>query len=66
MNGITVSMAIIDFIPVVFFFASMVYLQIDLYRHMIKPAFAMLASGSFLVLWSLQSHLENSLCIGHL
>lgn len=52
MNGITVSMAIVDFIPVLLFFFSMVLLQVDLYRHMIKPAFAMLASGSFLVLLS--------------
>lgn len=50
MNGITVTMAIVDFIPVALFFAAALILQRDLYNKMVKGAFALLASGSILVL----------------
>ncbi len=49
MNGITVPMALIDFVPVVFFFAAAVILQRDLYNKMVKGAFALLAAGSIMV-----------------
>ena len=39
MNGITVPMAVVDFIPVALFFASAVLLQRDLYSKMVKGAF---------------------------
>ncbi len=50
MNGITVTMALVDFIPVALFFAAAVILQRDLYNKMVKGAYALLASGSILVL----------------
>ena len=50
MNGISVPMAIVDFIPVVLFFISAVILQRDLYNKMSKGAFALLAAGSIMVL----------------
>ena len=50
MNGITVPMAIVDFIPVVLFFAAAVLLQRDLYNKMVKGAYALLATGSVMVL----------------
>ena len=49
MNGISVPMAIIDFIPVVLFFITAVVLQRDLYNKMSKGAFALLAAGSIMV-----------------
>lgn len=52
MNGITVTMAIVDFIPVLLFFMAAVLLQRDLYAQLSKGAFALLASGSILVLLS--------------
>ena len=50
MSGITVPMAIIDFVPVVMFFIAAVILQRDLYSKLVKGAFALLASGS--ISWS--------------
>lgn len=50
MNGITVPMALVDFIPVLLFFAAAVLLQRDLYRQMVKGAYARLATGSIMVL----------------
>ena len=50
MNGITVPMAIVDFTPVVLFFAAAVLLQRDLYNKMVKGAYALLATGSVMVL----------------
>lgn len=50
MNGITVTMALVDLIPVVLFFAAAVILQRDLYDKMVKGAFALLATGSVMVL----------------
>lgn len=50
MNGITVTMAVVDFIQVALFFASVVLLQRDLYNKMQKGAYALLASGSIMVL----------------
>ncbi|NLB43081.1 MAG: hypothetical protein GX815_12680 [Clostridiales bacterium] len=52
MNGITVTMPLVDFIPVALFFAAAVILQRDLYNKMVKGAYALLASGSILVLIS--------------
>lgn len=52
MVGITSFMAIIDFIPVLLFFISTLYLQKDFYLLMKKYVFAMLAAGSYLVLIS--------------
>lgn len=52
MNGITVPMAIVDFIPVALFFAAAVLLQRDLYNKMVKGAYALLAAGSIMVLIS--------------
>jgi len=49
MNGITVPMAIMDFIPVVMFFVAAVILQRDLYNKLVKGAFALLAAGSIMV-----------------
>lgn len=50
MNGITIPMAIVDFIPVALFFAAAVILQRDLYNKMVKGAFALLTAGSIMVL----------------
>lgn len=50
MNGITVTMALVDFIPVALFFTAAVILLRDLYNKMVKGAYALLASGSILVL----------------
>ncbi|MCF0238010.1 MAG: hypothetical protein HUK24_05375 [Sphaerochaetaceae bacterium] len=52
MNGISVPMAIVDFIPVVMFFAAAVILQRDLWHKMGQGPFALLASGSVMVLIS--------------
>lgn len=49
MNGITVPMAIVDFIPVVLFFIAAVLLQNDLYHQLSKTRYTLLASGSFMV-----------------
>lgn len=50
MNDITVAMAIVYFIPVALFFAAALILQRDLYNKMVKGAFALLATGSIMVL----------------
>ncbi|MBO4387954.1 MAG: hypothetical protein J5785_00760 [Spirochaetales bacterium] len=50
MVEVTVPMAIVDFIPVALFFAAAVLLQRDLYPRLGKGPFALLASGSILVL----------------
>lgn len=50
MEGITVFMALVDFIPVLFFFAAAVLLLKDLYNKMVKGAYALLAAGSIMVL----------------
>lgn len=52
MNGISITMAIVDFIPVVLFFVSAIILQRDLYHKMTKGAYALLATGSYMVLIS--------------
>ena len=52
MNGITVTMALVDFVPVLLFFAAAVLLQRDLYDKMVKGAYALLATGSIMVLIS--------------
>ena len=50
MEGITVFMALVDFIPVLLFFAAAVILLKDLYNKMVKGAYALLAAGSLMVL----------------
>lgn len=50
MNGISIFMALVDFIPVVLFFAAAVLLLKDLYNKMVKGAYALLAAGSIMVL----------------
>lgn len=50
MNEFSIPMAIVDFIPVLIFFASAVILQRDLYNKLSKGAFALLAAGSIMVL----------------
>ncbi len=52
MDGITITMGLVDFIPVALFFIAAVILQRDLYNKMVKGAYALLASGSILVLIS--------------
>lgn len=49
MNGISVPMAVIDFIPIILFLITAVILQRDLYDRMSKGAFALLAAGSIMV-----------------
>ena len=49
MEGITVTMAIVDFIPVLLFFAAAVILLKDLYNKLVKGAYALLAAGSIMV-----------------
>ena len=48
MNGITVTMAIVDFIPVVLFFAAAVLLQNDLYSKLSKTKYTLLSAGSLI------------------
>ena len=50
MEGISVFMALVDFIPVLLFFAAAVLLLKDLYNKMVKGAYALLAAGSLMVL----------------
>lgn len=50
MDGISVFMALVDFIPVLLFFAAAVLLLKDLYNKMVKGAYALLAAGSIMVL----------------
>lgn len=50
MEGISVVMALVDFIPVLLFFAAAVLLLKDLYNKMVKGAYALLAAGSIMVL----------------
>lgn len=50
MNGITVFMALVDFIPVVFFFLAAMILQSDLYSKLSKTKYTLLAAGSLMVL----------------
>lgn len=46
MYDFSISMALVDFIPVIFFGISAVLLQIDLYNKMRKDAFALFAAGT--------------------
>lgn len=50
MSGITVPMALVDCIPVALFFAAAVILQRDLYPHLVKGAYSLLAAGSIMAL----------------
>lgn len=52
MNDITISMAIVDFIPVALFFIAAIILLRDLYNKMVKGAYALLAAGAIMVLVS--------------
>lgn len=49
MNDFSVSMALVDFIPVLFFAIAAVILQRDLYNKMSKGAFALFAGGTIFV-----------------
>lgn len=49
MEGITVSMAIVDFIPVILFFIGAIILQRDLYNKLVKGAYALMAAGAVMV-----------------
>ena len=49
MNGITVTMAIVDFIPVVLFFIAAVVLQNDLYAKLSKTKYTLLSAGSLMI-----------------
>lgn len=46
MNDFSVSMALVDYIPVVFFFFATAILMRDLYHKMTKASFALFAAGS--------------------
>ena len=46
MNDFSVSMALVDYIPVIFFAIAAVILQRDLYNKMSKGAFALFAAGT--------------------
>ena len=50
MDGISVFMALVDFIPVLLFFAAAVLLLTDLYNKLVKGAYALLAAGAIMVL----------------
>ena len=49
MNDFSVSMALVDFIPVLFFAIAAVILQRDLYNKMSKGAFALFAGGTIMI-----------------
>ena len=49
MNGITITMAIVDYIPVILFFISAILLLGDLYSKLSKGYYTLLASGSLMV-----------------
>ena len=49
MNGITVFMAIVDFIPVILFFAAALLLQHDLYSSLSKTNYTLLSAGSLMI-----------------
>lgn len=49
MNDFSVSMALVDYIPVIFFAIAAVILQRDLYNKMSKGAFALFAGGTIFV-----------------
>ena len=46
MKEFTIAMALVDYIPVILFAAGAVLLQLDLYYHMRKRAFALFAAGT--------------------
>ena len=50
MDGISVTMALVDFIPVVLFFWAAVILQRELYPRLVKGAYSIMAGGSIMVL----------------
>ncbi|MBQ4343972.1 MAG: hypothetical protein IJC38_08815 [Erysipelotrichaceae bacterium] len=50
MNGITVFMALVDYLPVIFFFLAALLLQNDLYSKLSKTKYTLLAAGSLMVL----------------
>ncbi len=49
MNGITVTIAIVDFIPVVLFFIAALLLQSDLYTKLSKTKYSLLSAGSLMI-----------------
>ena len=50
MDGISVTMALVDFIPVILFFWAAVILQRELYPRLVKGAYSIMAGGSIMVL----------------
>ena len=46
MNDFSISMALVDYIPVVFFFFATALLMRDLYDKMTKASFALFAAGA--------------------
>lgn len=50
MDGISLTMALVDFIPVALFFWAAVILQRDLYPRLVKGAYSIMAGGSIMVL----------------
>ncbi len=52
MNDFSISMALVDYIPVIFFAIAAVILQRDLYNKMSKGAFALFAAGTINVVFS--------------
>ncbi len=49
MDGISMAMAFVDFMPVVLFFMATLILLRDLYSRVVKGAFALMAAGSVMV-----------------
>ena len=49
MNGITVTMAIVDFIPVLLFFIASYIILKDLYNKSLKGVYALMSAGSIMV-----------------
>ena len=49
MNGITLTMAIVDFIPVVLFFIAALLLQNDLYSKLSRTKYTLLSAGSLMI-----------------
>ena len=48
----TVSLALVDYIPVILFAATSVLLMRDLYNKMSKGAFALMSAGLIMVIWA--------------
>ena len=53
MKDFSVAMALVDYIPVIFFAIATLMLQFDLYNKMSKIAFALFAAGTNLIILTL-------------